>query len=61
MSLYSEGDLPEVNRLASKAVKKNKDCTNDLRYIEAISSLGESFAKKILNLRVRKGWGIYRL
>ena len=44
-SCYREGDLPVLKSSARRALEHNQEILNDLTYIEALSSLGQDFAK----------------
>ena len=47
--IYGEGDLSILKYMTRKAVDQNPAILNDLSYIEAISSLGKDFVKKIVS------------
>ena len=51
-SFYGEGDLTILKSAALNAANHNQDILNNLSFIEAISSLGKDFAKKIISTTI---------
>lgn len=48
-NMYQEGDLEALKYMIRRAFDYNQDVANDLRFIQAISSLGKDFAESIIS------------
>ena len=54
-NMYQVGDLETLKYMSRRAFNYNQNILNDLRFIQAISSLGKDFAKSIISTKSSDG------